>query len=412
MTGDTFIIVGDVHGDLNQFVIPLMEYLKRKANGESVKIIYVGDYIDRGTSDAYIVSIMNAFNDDPNVIFIRGNHEAYIGGTLDKTHQRDAMGRPFIVHNYIADAIVNNALGTPTMKMCHYEPSLQTLFTHSAHARTPMSDFEVDFESDPKKAIRLTISKDAPVRGSSLLYRNIHGHDHRASPSQDIQDFFKDIVNDTQKSTMISIDNDATYACSDNNVSRVFYLVVQDCRESAGNIICNEVRKTINIGTALDYNNTPLMMIGMRLGKKLSLEYSEQALRMALVERLPVITRESWNKLLKDTSDDITVSSHMYFQNVPHELYVALGIDNGSWKPTWILYHESVNGVVKEIVKGSAKGITGGTIINVPIARVLLLIISMVILVCIVIHYIKNISQMFDSIRYPLLGGFLSGSTL
>ena len=87
MTGnyDKVIVVGDVHGDLNQFIYPLIYFMNDIDNS---KIIYLGDYIDRGESNVYIYEILNALNNIPEfknkIIFLRGNHESFDSGIMMK----------------------------------------------------------------------------------------------------------------------------------------------------------------------------------------------------------------------------------------------------------------------------------------------------------------------------------------
>lgn len=71
------IIVGDIHGDLNCFLIPLFEYLKSPFKS---RLIYLGDYIDRGDYSLAIYNLMKTIINSNNIIFkncifLRGNHE-------------------------------------------------------------------------------------------------------------------------------------------------------------------------------------------------------------------------------------------------------------------------------------------------------------------------------------------------
>ena len=70
------IVVGDIHGDLNQFIYPLLEFQRNRTKYK--KLIYLGDYIDRGTSNVYIYELIKYFqNNDKDIVFLRGNHEFY-----------------------------------------------------------------------------------------------------------------------------------------------------------------------------------------------------------------------------------------------------------------------------------------------------------------------------------------------
>ena len=50
------VVVGDVHGDLNQLIYPLVYFMKNF--DKCKKIIYLGDFIDRGESNVYIYEIL------------------------------------------------------------------------------------------------------------------------------------------------------------------------------------------------------------------------------------------------------------------------------------------------------------------------------------------------------------------
>ena len=76
---DVLYVVGDVHGDLNQFLHPLKAFINDTTH-DNKWLVYIGDYIDRGEYDAYIYCLINAventdFGVNAHVIFLRGNHE-------------------------------------------------------------------------------------------------------------------------------------------------------------------------------------------------------------------------------------------------------------------------------------------------------------------------------------------------
>ncbi len=71
---DSYTIVGDLHGDFKS-----LEYILN--NSKSNKIIFLGDYIDRG--EEQLETIISLFllkqNYPENVFLLRGNHEPIIG---------------------------------------------------------------------------------------------------------------------------------------------------------------------------------------------------------------------------------------------------------------------------------------------------------------------------------------------
>ena len=79
------IVVGDVHGDLNQLMFPLLQFLKN--TDKYKKLIFLGDYIDRGESNLYVYGvikfIMSLDEYKNRIFFLRGNHECYATAVYD-----------------------------------------------------------------------------------------------------------------------------------------------------------------------------------------------------------------------------------------------------------------------------------------------------------------------------------------
>ena len=78
MSEPILYVVGDVHGDLNQFLEPYIAFVNDKQHENNKELIYLGDYIDRGEYDAYIYILMKAMMNGPygdRITFLRGNHE-------------------------------------------------------------------------------------------------------------------------------------------------------------------------------------------------------------------------------------------------------------------------------------------------------------------------------------------------
>ena len=73
------IIVGDLHGDLESLthILKNSNFLRRTRKGENIRLIFLGDYGDRGSDSIgvfYVVlKLKECFPD--NVILMRGNHE-------------------------------------------------------------------------------------------------------------------------------------------------------------------------------------------------------------------------------------------------------------------------------------------------------------------------------------------------
>ena len=76
---ENLVIVGDIHGDLKSFCQILQDIdFERFLVNPNNKIIFLGDYIDRGSNSIGILYIICYLkNNYPNsVVLMRGNHEA------------------------------------------------------------------------------------------------------------------------------------------------------------------------------------------------------------------------------------------------------------------------------------------------------------------------------------------------
>ena len=78
--GGNAVVIGDLHGDESSLVKILKEtdFVERVKKGEKLKLIFLGDYIDRGPNQVEVVNIVfelkRSFPD--NVVMLRGDHEA------------------------------------------------------------------------------------------------------------------------------------------------------------------------------------------------------------------------------------------------------------------------------------------------------------------------------------------------
>jgi len=79
------IVVGDIHGCYNELV-KLIDSLKEKElyDAETDKIIFLGDYIDRGNQSREVISYIRAMQENnDNVIALMGNHENMLLDYMD-----------------------------------------------------------------------------------------------------------------------------------------------------------------------------------------------------------------------------------------------------------------------------------------------------------------------------------------
>lgn len=68
-----YIVVGDVHGDINQLIYPLKRFLSMKSNNEHCRLIYLGDYIDHGELNIPIFEFFTILKDIDDVHCLLGN---------------------------------------------------------------------------------------------------------------------------------------------------------------------------------------------------------------------------------------------------------------------------------------------------------------------------------------------------
>ena len=67
------LCAGDIHGDLNQLIYPLIYYINNRDEFE--KLIYIGDYTSRGFNDIYIYEIITKLMIHEDIFFLAGNHD-------------------------------------------------------------------------------------------------------------------------------------------------------------------------------------------------------------------------------------------------------------------------------------------------------------------------------------------------
>ena len=120
--GEDIIAVGDIHGNLNQLVYPLFEYLN---NRDKYKyLIYLGDYTDRGVSSFKVYYIIKSIMESTNwesglkdkIIFLAGNHDVH--NNIDK-----------------ANKISKSIKKLKGLRLCYYDAAFNILFSHSSQKK-------------------------------------------------------------------------------------------------------------------------------------------------------------------------------------------------------------------------------------------------------------------------------------
>lgn len=80
--------IGDIHGraDLFNDLIGQIEADVGIRSKLSTKVVVLGDFIDRGPDSAAVITMLMRLTSEPNLIVLRGNHEATLVDALDGNH--------------------------------------------------------------------------------------------------------------------------------------------------------------------------------------------------------------------------------------------------------------------------------------------------------------------------------------
>ena len=341
---DRTIVVGDIHGDLNQLIYPLLYFVKNY--DKCRKIIYLGDYIDRGDSNVFIYELINMLlkcSELKNrVIFLRGNHESYEGSVydymstdMDKLNSTESTIKSFMYDKF-ADL---------NLDLVYYDREKNILYSHAPLSRNLDKVLRAN-KYDMKTIQDITYSMDKEL--SSSKYRNIHGHDHKMSSNDDIEKFMRG------EKKMISLDGDSSYGIrmiqnaykkterwTEYITSEVKYLIMYDDGRFS------VVNETVNYQSDNDLNTKSFNFIKMLL-------FSKCRNIKSIIRGLSVLTlTESINKFKEEYTkifrDDMKFRSvlynlrelyetnikrkraiNIYFNDVPMEIYQMFGM----FKPT------------------------------------------------------------------------------
>ena len=80
MADNRFIAIGDIHGCVHSLESLLMKIEEH----DDRRIVFIGDYIDRGPDSKGVVELLLDYRQDHDCIFLRGNHEQML---LDAIHK-------------------------------------------------------------------------------------------------------------------------------------------------------------------------------------------------------------------------------------------------------------------------------------------------------------------------------------
>ena len=334
------IVVGDIHGDLNQFLLPLIEF--RSNPKKYSKIIYVGDYLDRGNSDVYIYELIKILGGS-NVIFLRGNHEFFpcITDYISKFDGRKVM-YSFMLKLY-------KKLDLP---MTHIEKIQNSgeynntvVFSHSYLRHYSLKTVKQinDLTNDWTKFAYSQCKKKYKEKHDLKEFMNIFGHEH-------------EFIDEWKSKRSICIDFDSSYGIrkvvgSKKPFTLPRWIVLN------GNKITVEKRDKIYYGAKNDYNSKTfveiLSILGIKPGNRKLFEDS-YSLFLELMGN-PKDYNEVFKIINKIHVSKPSMNGKMYFNNIPIEFYNKLGFKNKTLVAPDTIYDFIVkknNGDVKKRMYG------------------------------------------------------------
>jgi serine/threonine protein phosphatase 1 len=79
-------VIGDIHGCYKQ-LFELVHHINRHANGDPYRMIFVGDYVDRGPDSKGVIAFLSSLQKDGHVCLM-GNHEdMLLSGDMEYAEQ-------------------------------------------------------------------------------------------------------------------------------------------------------------------------------------------------------------------------------------------------------------------------------------------------------------------------------------
>lgn len=199
-----YIVVGDVHGDMNQLLNPLFMFISRLDKYQ--KIIYLGDYSDRGFNTPRIYEIISVLHKcealKNKIIFLKGNHECVDDCTYDYVKEI-ITGDHSISKDIRVKSYMYKFMNSLDLDIVYYDDVLNILFSHSPISRPLAEALKMNSTKNNNEQNYInTTTMDKP--NSKMEYQNIHGHDHILSSISDITKF------EEHELKMLSLDGDSS----------------------------------------------------------------------------------------------------------------------------------------------------------------------------------------------------------
>ena len=347
------IVVGDVHGDLNQFIYPLKEFLGNR--NKYSKLIYLGDYSDRGSSDVYIYEFIKLLKSNPNIIFLKGNHEF---GPCTYDNQKRFNENKFM-YSFMLQLF--KELDLPIV---HIEGDI--VFSHSYLRHHPLEYVKKINKMKEEDKEKETWNEKKECGKDLKEFANIYGHEHSS-------------LDEWKDNKLLCIDFDSSYGFRKVNKSAKLFTLPRWIVINDGKIKMEKPTK-IYIGSEGDMNSKPFTeiakFIGLKLGNRKLFKESYD-LYMSLLNN-PKNSEQAFMNI-NNIKDATNTGEKRYFDNVPIEFYDRLGYKmTGGWMSPDKFYENVVVRKQAGVIIGGSVEASGNS--NLIVYIILLALIIMVII--------------------------------
>ena len=94
-----YYVIPDVHGQYNKLNKLLNKIIDHKKPGD--KIIFLGDYVDRGKNSSKVIDLLHSIKNRSDVILLIGNHDIAFYNSILNVNNFDLSSIEWLCHNSI-----------------------------------------------------------------------------------------------------------------------------------------------------------------------------------------------------------------------------------------------------------------------------------------------------------------------
>ncbi|MDZ4786148.1 MAG: metallophosphoesterase family protein [bacterium] len=152
--------IGDIHGCAKETEVLLHWLQFEEELSQSDLVVFIGDYIDRGTNSKDVINLLIQFKQKfPQTIFLKGNHEdmllAYLGlgGGNGEVYIKNGGGMTFLSYGLPVETPAKEVLSTIPENHINFFKSLESLVVCGEH-------IFVHAGLNPKKTLKRQVSED------------------------------------------------------------------------------------------------------------------------------------------------------------------------------------------------------------------------------------------------------------